>query len=215
MEPQNPFPQPGNNPNPYQVRQPNTFSSPQAPVPASAPIPPKKSKKLAIILVIIVLLAGAIGTLYALSKKNKEPKSEAPQSALENKTDTDKEGIQKSVNAYCQELAKSYGFTGMSSGYIISDRYSEDMLSDSPALLRFKQIGDAASATVDCERGGEAMGISNDLLFVKDNGTWNYVDEVQNNMGSGFLCSITEQHNVSKELVGTCAPSKDAKTQSR
>lgn len=214
MEPQNPLPAP-NNYGQYPVQQSDPL--PPSMYPSTTPPPPKKSKKLLIAIATIVLLAGvgAAGAWYALSKKGGKTENVPMQAPQSNEKLTDKEAIQKAVDTYCQELGALYGFRDMKSGYIISDRFSEDILSDSPELLRFKQVGDAAAATVDCERSGEGMGIINDLLFAKKDDTWTYVDEVQNHAGTGFLCSVTDQYNVSKELVSACAPSEGARTQPR
>lgn len=113
---------------------------------------------------------------------------------------------QTAVDQYCQDLAAAFGFESDTTGYIISERFTEEMLSDSPGLLRLKRVGDAATATVDCEsqvRG--TFGIGNDLLMINENGTWKYVEEAKNNAGSGFSCAKAEQYAVSRELISECA----------
>lgn len=164
-----------------------------------------------------MLFLGAIAGAWLLANNQQDSgtKNAPAQTAQGEKPTTDKQGIQEAVNAYCRDLGRAYGFAGMDRGYIISDRFSEEILSDSPNLLRFKQVGNAASATVDCEDARGPNGISNDLLFAKKDGVWTYVDEEQNNAGSGFLCSIADQYNVSKELVKECASSEGAKTRPR
>ncbi len=192
---------------------------PQTPIPTAPiqPSPPVKSKKLLIIVALLILLGGSaiVAWFMTRDKDTPTPTDNSAPAATTGEVSSDKQGIQAAVDAYCKVLGDAYGFAGMDSGYIISDRFSEEELSDSPDLLRFKQVGDAAYGTVDCEDAQGPNGISNDLLFVKQDGVWSYVDEVQNHSGTGFDCGILEKHNVSKELVRQCAPSEQAPTQPR
>lgn len=168
--------------------------------------PPRKTRFIVAAIVIVVFLAIMGAVIFFMINRNSSKKSssqaQGSNQAKENKSPA---SVQDAVNKYCQQLGKAYGMSDMTTGYIISERYSEEILSDSPQLLRFKQIGNAAVATVDCERSGEGQGISNDLLFINTGGTWGYVDEVQNSTRSGFSCKILDQYSVSKELVSKCS----------
>lgn len=173
--------------------------------------PPANDKRVIVGLIIFLLLIViSLLTWMVFIKNDTEKQMNLNEDQALVQPKSDKEGIQVAVDLYCQELGRAYGFNGMDSGYIISDRFSEEELSDSPDVLRFKQVGNAASATVDCEDEEGPSGISNDLLFIKESAEWRYVDEVQGNTSSGFLCSIVDQYDVSKELVKQCAPYEGA-----
>jgi hypothetical protein len=201
---------PENQPNqPQPLQSPQTLSP--SPLPPAAPPPVKSKKALLIIIAVVLVLAIAGGVWFWISNSQDKPAASTATSQPDpQQTNPELPGIQKAVDEYCTVLGKSYGFQGMDSGYIISERFSEDELSDSPELLRLKQVENAASATVDCEDSRGPNGIANDLLFVKVDDKWKYVDEEQNGVKSGFLCSIVEQYKVSKELVSSCASSEGA-----
>ena len=168
--------------------------------------PPQKSRFILVAIIIIMLLFSlGVGTLFMIHRNSSKKSSNQAQGLNQAKENKSPASVQDAVNKYCQQLGKAYGMTNMTTGYIISERYSEEILSDSPQLLRFKQIGNAAAATVDCERAGEGQGISNDLLFINTGDTWDYVDEAQNSTRSGFSCKILDQYSVSKELVSKCS----------
>ncbi len=164
----------------------------------------------------MLIVIGLVVVGWFMINRNSALNSSSPRTESQQEDESaDKVGIESAVNRYCEELGKALGTNDLNSGYIISLRFTEEELRDSPELLLFRKVGNAASATVDCERSGEPIGISNDLLFVEQNGSWNTVDEVQNYNGSGFLCSVVDEHQVSKELVTDCAPSAGAPTQPR
>jgi hypothetical protein len=200
---------------PELVQEPTVNNLPPS-IPVQSPLaypalPAKNSKKvLAIIVIIVIVIVGASATLLMLNNKNKTANtSTQTKPSVENKLNTDKVGIQKVVDKYCQKLATDFGFANMNSGYIISDRFSEQVLSDSPDLFRFKQIGDTAVATIDCLRSGKEIGAAADMLFIKENGVWDSPDVVQS--GFGLSCTILDKYSVSKELVSKCAPKVQGK----
>jgi len=173
------------------------------------------SKKLliAILAVEFVLILCLAGLLFSmLSKKTATNQNKTTETTHNSKATG---SVEDAVNKYCEELGKATGITQIKTGYIISQKFSEEILSDSPSLLRYKEVGNAAAGTVDCYRGAEGMGISNDLLLVKDDGSWTYVDEVQNNTSQGFACSILDKYTVSKDLVSQCSHQPSAKPQPR
>lgn len=158
-------------------------------------------------LVALMIIAG-VGGWFMFRRADESPPQPTPVINTEKKPEPGVT-IQDAVNKYCNDIAAAYGFRGVTKGYIISERYSEAVLSGSPGILRFKQVDNAAAATVDCESDNTgAWGISNDLLFIKENNKWSYVAEVQNNAGTGFTCEVLEKYNVSKNLIASCAPSE-------
>lgn len=217
MDPQN-IPPNDNQPDGYQdpqvqvPEQQQTLESPQ-PVPPSPS--PSKAKILLLIPMILIVIGLVVAGWFMINKNNAQNSSSFGTELQQEDESADKVGIESAVNRYCEALGIALGTNDLNSGYIISLRFTEEELRDSPELLLFRKVGNAASATVDCERSGEPIGISNDLLFVKQNDTWDTVDEVQNYNGSGFLCSVVDEHQVSKELVTDCAPSAGAPTQPR
>lgn len=113
--------------------------------------------------------------------------------------------LQDAVNGYCVVLGQSYGFEDINTGYIASEQFSEEVINDSPSVIPLKIVGEAAVATIDCNRGVQPMGALNDLLFVKAGDQWNVVGAVQNNVNEGFECSVVEKRAISNDLINECS----------
>ena len=117
--------------------------------------------------------------------------------------------IDNAVNDYCRLLGEALGSRIMDSGYIIAQRYPE-YIQEEPSILPLTQIGNAATATIDCEYRGEGIGISNDLLLVYSDDKWQWVDNIQHNAGEVFSCEILDQYQVALQLADTCLPENQA-----
>jgi hypothetical protein len=203
---------------PPQIIQPEETDFPQLNL---LPAPREKSwhkygKYTALAILVVMALGGILALPYYLSiRKSITP--QAPAAIIQNEaseTGPD-DGLIAAVDTYCKELGKAYSLPDIDSGYFISEELTAEELAVSPALLLFKQVDDAAMGSIDCENDAGAMGLSNDLLFHRDNGQWVYIDAIQSSSGTAFQCQIVESYKIPADMLTQCAATSGAAPQPR